>query len=240
VASIRIGCSGWQYRDWRGDFYPAGLAADRWLEHYAEQFDTVELNATFYRLPQARTFAAWSRRLPPGFAMAVKASRYLTHQKRLRDPAEPLARLWTRAEQLGPHLGPMLYQLPPRWHANLERLCGFLGALPAGRPQAIEFRDRAWNRPDVYGAIAAAGISLCLHDMPDSRPDPTPVGPFAYVRFHGQDGSYGGRYPTRVLLGWASRLRDWRDAGLPSWVYFNNDIGGHAPRDAARLREMVA
>lgn len=237
--AIRIGCSGWQYRDWSGDFYPSNLATDRWLEFYAQRFDTVELNASFYRLPQARTFAAWRRRVPAGFAMAVKASRYLTHLKRLREPAEPLTRLWSRATLLDGHLGPMLYQLPPRWNADLARLSGFLAALPAGRSQAIEFRDGSWNRPDVHGALADAGVALCLHDMPASMPDPAPVGPFAYVRFHGESGRYAGRYATRVLRAWADRLVEWAGRGIPSWVYFNNDIGGHAPRDAMRLRELV-
>ncbi len=239
MSSIRIGCSGWQYSDWRGDFYPSDLPAKRWLEFYAQQFDTVELNASFYRLPQAATFAAWRWRLPPGFSMAVKASRYLTHTKRLRDPVEPLTRLWSRAELLESRLGPMLYQLPPRWKANLERLSGFLAALPGGRLQAIEFRDPSWNRPDAYRLLAESGVALCLHDMPASMPDPVHVGPFAYVRFHGEGGRYGGRYATDVLRAWAERLRAWAAAGVPSWVYFNNDIGGHAPRDAQRLREMI-
>ncbi len=238
-ASIRIGCSGWQYRDWRGRFYPAGLAAGRWLEYYAEHFDTVELNASFYRLQAATTFRAWSRRLPDGFAMAVKASRYLTHTKRLRDPAEPLARLWSRAEELGPHLGPVLYQLPPRWKFDGERLMGFLDALP-DRLQAIEFRDRSWNTPRAYELLVQAGVALCLHDMPGSKPDPAPIGPFVYVRFHGAGQRYGGRYGSDTLRAWADRLEAWREGGLSSWVYFNNDIGGEAPRDATRLRELVA
>ncbi|HEX6473837.1 MAG TPA: DUF72 domain-containing protein, partial [Candidatus Limnocylindria bacterium] len=143
-ATVRIGCSGWQYRHWRGRFYPRGVPTDRWLEHYAAIFDTVELNNSFYRLPQADTFAAWARRTPDGFLFAVKASRYLTHLKRLRDPREPLDRLWSRAERLGDRLGPMLYQLPPRWHRDLDRLERFSAALPSRRRQAIEFRDPSW------------------------------------------------------------------------------------------------
>ena len=239
MTSIRIGCSGWQYRDWRGDFYPSDLATARWLEFYAQHFDTVELNASFYRLPRATTFGAWGRRVPAGFKMAVKASRYLTHLKRLRDPDEPLTRLWSRAEELGAALGPMLYQLPPHWRVDTERLTGFLQAVPAGRAQAIEFRDASWYRADVHAALAEAGVALCLHDMPGSTPDAVPVGPFAYVRFHGAGTRYGGRYPTQALRAWADRLLEWAGNGIPSWVYFNNDIGGHAPRDALRLRELV-
>ena len=236
---IRIGCSGWEYRHWRGDLYPEALPVERWLEHYASLFDTVELNASFYRLPSASVFAAWARRVPAGFSFAVKASRYLTHVRRLREPAEPLDRLWTRALQLGPHLGPMLYQLPPRWKPNLPRLEAFLEAVPRRAAQAVEFRDPAWYLPEVSVTLKAHGVALCLHDMAGSAPPAEPVGPLVYVRFHGSGARYGGRYPDEQLGEWAGRLRSWREAGLPCWVYFNNDLGGHAFRDAARLREMV-
>jgi uncharacterized protein YecE (DUF72 family) len=236
---IRIGCSGWQYRHWRGRFYPRDLPTDQWLEHYAANFDTVELNNSFYRLPGADVFAAWGRRVPPGFCFAVKASRYLTHLKRLREPREPLDRLWSRATKLGGHLGPMLYQLPPRWDRDLDRLRAFVDALPENRKQAIEFRDPSWHHPDVYDILAQAGIALCLHDMPGSATRPVPIGPFAYVRFHGVGGRYRGAYSDVALRTWGRRLRTWADAGRACFVYFNNDGGGHAPRDAARLRELV-
>jgi len=236
---IRIGCSGWQYAHWRGDLYPRELAQDRWFEHYAEHFDTVELNNSFYRLPEADIFAGWARRAPRGFLMAVKASRYLTHVRRLRDPAEPLDRLWSRATRLGDHLGPMLYQLPPRWHRNLERLAAFAKAVPPGRLQAVEIRDPDWYHPDTYAQLERAALALCLHDMRGSASPRRPVGPFVYVRFHGSGAKYGGRYPGQALAAWRDRLIAWADAGPPCYVYFNNDIGGHAFRDAARLREMV-
>ena len=161
-ARIRIGCSGWQYRHWRGDFYPRDLPQDRWLEYYAERFETVELNNSFYRLPDANVFAAWARRSPPGFVVAVKASRYLTHVTRLREPREPLDRLWNRAARLGAHLGPMLYQLPPRWKRNVERLAAFVEAAPRDRWQAVEVRDPDWyqqrhRRARVPRRVAAAG-----------------------------------------------------------------------------------
>jgi uncharacterized protein YecE (DUF72 family) len=139
---IRIGTSGWEYRHWAGDFYPAGLPRARWLEFYTREFTTVELNNPFYRLPQASVFEGWAHRVPADFRFAVKASRYLTHLRRLREPEEPLERLWTRARHLGPRLGPVLYQLPPRWKPNLERLEAFLMALPDA-PQVIELGNRA-------------------------------------------------------------------------------------------------
>jgi uncharacterized protein YecE (DUF72 family) len=238
-AAIRIGTSGWEYRHWAGDFYPAGLPRDRWLEFYAREFDTVELNNPFYRLPEASVFAGWSRRVPSGFRFAVKASRYLTHVRRLREPDEPLERLWSRARHLGPRLGPVLYQLPPRWKPNLDRLLAFLAAVPED-PQAIEFRDRRWYAPRILERLEGAGVALCLHDMAGSAARPRPVGPFVYVRFHGSGARYGGRYPSQRLTAWADRLAGWAGSGLPVWAYFNNDIGGHAVRDAERLRTMVA
>jgi uncharacterized protein YecE (DUF72 family) len=149
-AEVRIGTSGWEYRDWRGDFYPASLPRDRWLKFYAERFETVELNNPFYRLPDAATFVTWGKRVPPLFRYAVKASRYLTHVRRLRDPSEPVERFWSRAMRLGPRLGPVLYQLPPRWRPDLERLGHFLDLVPAAA-QAIEFRDRRYAPRDGAG-----------------------------------------------------------------------------------------
>jgi uncharacterized protein YecE (DUF72 family) len=239
AAQIRIGTSGWEYDHWRGSFYPSDLRRDRWLEHYAERFDTVELNASFYRLPLRATFDRWATRVPDGFVYAVKASRYLTHVKRLKEPMEPLARLWGRADGLGPHLGPVLYQLPPRWKPDLERLAGFLAALPGGRAQAIEIRDPRWYGEETVAAIAAADVAVCLHDMPGSARAGPPTGPFAYVRFHGAGQRYGGRYPDAVLERWAASMVEWADGGMPVWAYFNNDIGGHAVVDAERLRAEV-
>jgi uncharacterized protein YecE (DUF72 family) len=237
-ARVRVGCSGWQYRHWRGAFYPRELAQDRWLDFYVERFDTVELNNSFYRLPDADAFDAWRRRLPPGFLMAVKASRYLTHLKRLREAREPLHRLWSRASRLGPRLGPMLYQLPPRWGRNVERLRAFAAIAPSHR-QAMEFRDRSWYHADVYDVLADAGIALCLHDMAGSASPCQPIGPFVYLRLHGSGARYGGRYSSQQLTAWAERLARWAHNGIDAYVYFNNDIGGHAVRDADRLREML-
>jgi uncharacterized protein YecE (DUF72 family) len=238
--TIRIGTSGWEYGHWRGSFYPADLRRERWFEFYAERFDTVELNATFYRLPERRVFEGWAERAPAGFRYAVKASRYLTHVKRLRDPAEPLERLWSRATALGRHLGPMLYQLPPRWRPDRERLAGFLQALPPDRAQALEIRDPRWYRPQLTELLAERGVALCVHDMQGSAaPASAARGPIVYLRFHGAGQRYAGAYRPQVLGVWARRIVDWSAAGWPVWAYFNNDIGGHAVVDAERLREFV-
>ena len=238
-AAIRIGTSGWEYPHWVGSFYPRDLARDRRLEFYADRFDTVELNNSFYRLPDAEVFARWARRVPDHFAFAVKASRYLTHLRRLREPDEPLRRLWGRAERLGIQLGPMLYQLPPRWRPNHDRLAAFLASVPQGRPQAIEIRDRRWYGPQLAGTLIEAGVALCIHDMPESTPAPERVGPFVYARFHGAGERYGGAYSTQRLTAWAGRMAGWSEQGWPVWAHFNNDIGGHAIRDAERLRSLL-
>jgi uncharacterized protein YecE (DUF72 family) len=191
----RVGCSGWNYRSWKGRFYPERLPAAQWLRFYAQHFDTVEVNNTFYRLPESPTFEAWRAQTPDGFLMAVKASRFLTHMKRLRDPAEPLERLFTRAGVLGDRLGPVLYQLPANFHIDLERLDGFLRAVPSswnGRRvrHVMEFRHRSWYVADTFELLTQRKVALCLHDKLDSAIDRPFVGDFVYVRFHGTSGRY--------------------------------------------------
>jgi uncharacterized protein YecE (DUF72 family) len=235
---VRIGTSGWEYKHWAGRFYPRDLPRDRWLEHYAAEFDTVELNNSFYRLPEGDRFAEWGRRVPAHFRFAVKASRYLTHLKRLRDPEEPLERFWSRARRLSRRLGPVLYQLPPRWTPDHDRLANFLDAVPS-HPQAVEFRDLRWYGDVTFSLLEHADVALCLHDMAGSATEPRPIGPLVYVRFHGSGARYGGSYSSQRLAAWADRMAGWAHDGLPVWAYFNNDAAGHAIRDADRLRSFV-
>jgi uncharacterized protein YecE (DUF72 family) len=235
----RVGCSGWQYKHWRGDFYPADLPQHRWFEHYAAIFDTVEINNTFYRLPERSQFCAWRRRAPAAFEFAVKASRFLTHMKKLKDPGEPLDRLFTRLRALGPHLGPVLYQLPPGWKADLERFETFTALLPPDARHVVEFREPSWYDRSIRAVMERRGIALCLHDMPGSATERERIGPFVYVRFHGAGARYGGGYPEDRLRDWARWLNAQRDAGCDVFAYFNNDIGGHAPRDAMTLRRVL-
>jgi uncharacterized protein YecE (DUF72 family) len=253
---IRVGCSGWVYKHWAGDFYPAALKPTEWFEHYAALFDTVEINNSFYRLPDWRTFATWASRAakartPSGetFLYAVKASRFLTHMKRLIDPVDPIDRLLTRARHLGRHLGPILYQLPPRWVPDLTRFEEFLAALPKSIDlprgggsvplrHTVEFRDPRAYDGRLLELLELYGVSLCLHDMKESITPRTAIGPFLYVRFHGTT-RYGGRYPDDHLADWAEWMRSVHDAGRDVFVYFNNDTGGHAPRDAVRIRALL-
>jgi uncharacterized protein YecE (DUF72 family) len=236
---VRIGCSGWQYRHWRGDFYPADLAQKQWLDYYTTQFDTVEINNTFYRLPEAEAFANWRARVPTRFLYAVKASRFLTHMKKLKDPVEPLDRLFSRARLLGSRLGPVLYQLPPHWTVDVERLTVFVRSLPARRRHAIEFRDPSWYTDEVFTLLARHRVACCVHDMAGSAIADRVAGPFVYARFHGPV-RYGGRYEDGTLDRWAHWFAARLQAGQPVFAYFNNDIGGHAPRDAIRLRDKLA
>ena len=237
---MRIGCSGWQYPHWRGDFYPSDLPLAAWFGHYASIFDTVEINNSFYRLPEAETFERWRRAAPPGFQFAVKASRFLTHMKKLKDPEEPIQRFFERASRLGRKLGPVLYQLPPRWPVNLERFAAFLAKLPARRRHVVEFRERTWYSDEVFALLESRRVAMCLHDMKGSESPRQRVGPLVYVRFHGAGRKYGGRYGDEELDDWARWLAARRREGVSVYAYFNNDSGGHAPRDAIRLRERVA
>jgi uncharacterized protein YecE (DUF72 family) len=238
LGQARIGCSGWQYRHWRGAFYPSDLPQTRWLEYYASQFNTVEINNTFYRLPEASAFATWRKRVPPGFLYTVKASRFLTHMKKLKDPKPPLDRLLSRARSLGQALGPILYQLPPRWNIDVARLTAFLRSLPRRRLHAIEFRDPSWYTDEVFELLTEHQVACCVHDMAGSATGRQRIGPFVYARFHGP-ARYSGRYDDRTLDDWAVWLAAHLQEGRPVFAYFNNDLGGHAPEDALRLRQKL-
>jgi uncharacterized protein YecE (DUF72 family) len=241
----RIGCSGWNYKSWRGNFYPEDLPARNWLPYYAERFDTVEVNNTFYRLPERSTFAQWATQVPPGFLMTVKASRYLTHMKRLRDAEEPIDRLFSRSSALGAHLGPTLYQLPARFSRDLGRLEAFLRQLPRemdGRPllHVMEFRDPAWYVDETFALLREQRVAICLHDKAGSRLDGPLTDPFVYVRFHGTSGHYHGSYSGEQLRGWADRLAGQVRDGRPVFAYFNNDPEATAVRNALSLRDELA
>ncbi|MDB5671238.1 MAG: hypothetical protein JWO25_2197 [Alphaproteobacteria bacterium] len=239
TATIRIGCSGWIYRHWRGLFYPETLAQKRWFEHYAATFGTVELNTSFYHLPKPETFTKWRDQAPPGFHYAVKAPRFITHMKKLKDCAEPVAEFLSRARRLGGTIGPILYQLPPRWTFNQERLEAFVALLPRDLAHVFEFREKSWVTDAVLAILDANGIGFCAHDMPEAQTPRWASGPIAYVRFHGGQGKYWGRYSDEALLGWTDWIVGQARGGRDVWCYFNNDIEGHAIHDALTLRAMV-
>ncbi len=236
--SLRIGTSGWVYQHWRGVFYPAELPPSGWFSFFAREFDTVEINNSFYRLPSAEMFDAWREQAPTAFLYAVKASRYLTHMKKLKDPEEPLQRFFERADHLGQTLGPVLYQLPPHWRVDLVRFEHFLAVLPKGFHHVVEFRDSSWLVEDVFRLMNEHRVAHCIHDMePLAIPLRVTAQP-VYVRFHG-DSKHGGKYNEEALSTWAKRIKNWLADGLTVFAYFNNDIGGYAIQDAKRLKELV-
>ena len=238
-SQIRIGCSGWQYKHWREIFYPKGLAQTRWFAFYAEHFDTVEINSSFYHLPKASTFEKWRDQAPPGFCYAIKSNRFITQARKLLDCEEPIERMMTATRHLGNRLGPMLYQLPPSLRLDLGRLEAFLELLPKDVTNVFEFRHKSWYVADTYVLLERHGVSLCLHDMRGSVTERLAVGPNVYVRFHGGVGKYWGRYSDESLLGWTDWIVEQAKCGRDVWCYFNNDIGGHAIHDALTLRGMV-
>lgn len=237
--SVRVGCSGWQYSHWKENFYPPTAPQKKWLETYAERFDTVEVNNSFYRLPSEKTFSEWRDRVPDHFLYAVKASRYLTHVRRLKEPADPLHLFWSRARLLGPKRGPVLYQLPPHWKRNERRFFDFLEALPDDPLQAVEFRDPSWYTDEIFRAMETKGVAMCIHDHYESATPRETIGPFVYTRFHGADGHYEGAYSDRMLRDWAGWFAEEARSGKAIYAYFNNDTGAHAPRNARTLREFL-
>ena len=239
ASAIRIGCSGWNYKHWREAFYPKGLPVSRWFQFYAEHFDTVEINNSFYRLPSPETFAKWRDQAPSGFCYAVKANRYITQAKKLLDPEKPIERMMASVRHLADRLGPILYQLPPSLGLNLERLEQFLAVLPKDVTSVFEFRAKSWYVPETYELLERHGAAFCTHDMAGSASERIAVGPIAYVRFHGGVGKYWGRYSDERLLGWADWMLGQAKAGRPVWAYFNNDIHAHAIHDAQTLKSMV-
>ncbi len=239
VSAIRIGCSGWNYRHWRGAFYPEKLPVKRWFEFYAQQFGTVEINNSFYRLPKAETFDKWRDQAPPGFCYAVKANRFLTQAKKLKDCEEPLGWMMAPTRHLQPALGPILYQLPPSLGIDLERLEAFLALLPGDLTHAFEFRHKSWYIDETLDLLDRHGAGFVAHDFPGIASPRAATGPLAYVRFHGGRGKYWGRYSDEVLVGWTDWMMEQARAGRPVWAYFNNDTEAAAIHDAHSLKAMV-
>jgi uncharacterized protein YecE (DUF72 family) len=237
---LRIGTSGWSYAHWRERFYPPGLPAKAWLGFYADRFDTVEINGSFYRMPKESTVAGWHERSPDGFMFAWKASRYITQAKRLKDPAEPLAYVLDRAASLKEKLGPILFQLPPQMRRDDARLAEFLAVLPKSHRFSVEFRDPGWFVPAVLRLLADHDVALCVSDHHAAPAPPETTAAFVYLRLHGPGGHYSGRYPDAELAAWAERIAAWREGGRDVLAYFDNDIEGAAVLDAEALKARLA
>jgi uncharacterized protein YecE (DUF72 family) len=240
MAELLIGCSGFSYRHWRGQFYPEDLPQKKWFVHYEGVFPTVELNVTFYRTPSAETFTRWYEESRPDFTFALKGSRYITHLKRLQDIEGPLDRFFAPARHLKEKLRVVLWQFPPDFKYELDRLDSFLALL--GNYQVrhtLEFRNQSWLCDEVVALCKTRNISLCMADRP-SFIDATPLtSDFVYLRRHGAEGNYQGEYTTEQLERDAARIRSYLAKKRDVYLYFNNDAGGAAPRNALQLAEML-
>ena len=240
AGDVRIGTSGWHYKHWLGQFYPATLAAKEMFRFYALHFDTVELNNTFYRLPKPQTFESWRDNSPDKFLFAVKGSRFITHMKKLKDPASSSQKFFDGVETLGDKLGPILFQLPPRWRVDTDRLREFLAVLPEDNRYVIEIRDESWLVKEVYDVLREFNAAFCIHDLAHMQTPLEITADFTYIRFHGPGAAkYRGSYSNEALQQWAGTIAGWRKTGIDSYVYFNNDIGGHAVTNAKTLRLMI-
>jgi uncharacterized protein YecE (DUF72 family) len=239
--ALHVGTSGWSYDHWQGIVYPPNTPVVDRLPYYLARYDTVELNASYYHWPRDAAFVSWRERLPANFVMAVKASRVLTHVKKLKDPERSLERMLPGLEALGAKRGPLLVQLPPRFHCNLERLEGFLARVPDWLHVAVEFRDGTWHREEVFQVLDRFGAAYCVMSGAKLPCILRATAPFVYVRFHGPDPShlYGGAYSDDDLRWWAERIREWRDQGHAVYAYFNNDWAGNAVRNADTLRALL-
>lgn len=238
AAEIRIGTSGWHYGHWLGPFYPADLPTAQMLPYYLRYFDTVEINNSFYRLPELTTFENWREATPANFCFAVKASRYLTHMKKLKDPQSGLENLMPRVEGLGEKLGPILFQLPPHWHVNVERLQAFLTALPPTYRYSFELRDATWHRPEVYEVLRQHNAAFCIYDLAGFQSALEITADFAYIRLHGPGGAYQGSYSEEALQEWARLIKQWSATLKAIYVYFDNDQAAYAVYNALRLKEL--
>ena len=236
---IRIGTSGWHYEHWRGVFYPPRLPARERLRFYCQAFDTVEVNNSFYRLPGEAAVRQWRETVPEGFLFAIKASRLITHMRKLKDVDVPLAAFLGRMDLLGDRLGPVLFQLPPGWRANVPRLRDFLRLLPSGRRYAFEFRDPSWFDLAVYRELERAGAAFCQYQLGETVSPSVVTADFVYMRLHGPGGPYQGRYGEEGLKPWLGRMEGVLRKGLDLYCYFDNDERGYAVMDALLLRKML-
>lgn len=236
---VHIGTSGWSYKHWLGSFYEEGEKPDNYLAAYCRRFSTAEVNNTFYRLPGKDAVREWRKTAPDDFFFAVKASRFMTHMKKLKDPEEPIERMLGVVGELGDKLGPILVQCPPNWRKNAERLEYFLSVFPRGYQLAFEFRDPSWFSQDIYDLLSEHGAALCIYDLEDYVSPVEFTAPWTYVRFHKPAGENNWHYEQDVLAAWADSFDSWAREGHTVYCYFNNDLDGAAPVNAHQMLELL-
>ncbi len=236
---IYIGTSGWHYKHWMGNFYPPGLKSKDFTSYFLRFFRTVEINNSFYKLPSAETFANWRASVPDDFVFAVKGSRFITHMKKLKDPQESIQRFFQNVNALEEKLGPILFQLPPGWSVNEERLAAFLAVLPPYYRYTFEFRHPSWYTPGVYALLQKYNAAFCIYELEYHMSPLQVTADFVYVRLHGPETKYAGSYSESALQWWASKCLEWQQQGLDVYVYFDNDQLGYAAFNAQRLQQLV-
>jgi len=236
---VHIGTSGWHYGHWCGPFYQESLPGAKMLRWYTQHFDTVEINNSVYRLPTTEALAGWCRETPREFCFAVKASRYITHNLKLKDPEQSSKKFFSQIARLGRRFGPILFQLPPGWKLNLERLDEFLGSLPTRRRYVFEFRNPTWNVPSVYETLRCHNAAFCIYELAGFQSPWEITAEFIYIRLHGPGGAYQGNYSQEQLKTWARRIRSWRRQFEHIFVYFDNDQSGFAAQNALQLKRIL-
>lgn len=237
--NYHIGTSGWSYDHWDGVFYPQDVRKEERLSHYIKFFKTVEINNTFYHLPTAKAFKGWRESTQRGFIFSLKASRFITHMKKLKGAKDALNTFLKRAMILRDRLGPILFQLPPHWKCNPDRLRGFLSLLPSGLLYTFEFRDDSWFDDRVFTLLKKKNSSLCIYHMPDFLSPIKVTADFVYIRFHGAKSLYGGKYSKSELMKWSEMIKGFMEKGLDIYAYFNNDAHGYAVENALELKDIL-
>lgn len=238
--NIHIGTSGWHYQHWKGPFYKDDEKNENFLEIYCQKFKTAEINNTFYRLPSKKTFEHWAEIVPNDFIFSIKASRYITHMKKLKDPKEPLKNFYKGIEPLGDKAGPILFQLPPSWKINPDRLEDFLNHLSKDYRHTFEFRNETWFDEKIYDTLQKHESSFCIYDLKRNTSPRETTSDLVYIRLHGPaENPYQGEYQKKGLAKWSKSISEWKGQDKEIYCYFDNDQNGYAPKDALRLLEMV-
>jgi uncharacterized protein YecE (DUF72 family) len=236
---IYIGTSGWHYAHWVGPFYPEHMPSGEFLSYYTSHFETVEINNTFYHLPSIQTLQDWRAGTPKDFLFACKGSRFISHMKKLKDPRPSIKRFFQTIEVLGKKLGPILFQLPPRWRINMTRLDDFLKVLPKKYCFAFEFRDESWFDQTIFDLLAKNNAGFCLYNLAGRWSPEVVTADFVYIRLHGPDGPYQGEYDGKILRTWAKKCVKWSSEGKDVYCYFDNDQKGYAVKNAMKLKQMT-
>jgi len=237
---LYVGTSGWNYKHWKGKFYPEGLKQKEWLKFYSEHLQTIEINNSFYRLPDIATFKTWREAAPEKFIFAVKGSRYITHMKKLKDPEQSSRKLLTHIKYLKEKLGPVLFQLPPYWKFNKERLEKFLKSLPGKYRYTFEFREKTWWNDDTFGLLTDHNAAFCIYELAGTLTPKEITADFVYLRLHGPGDRYQGDYSRNELAGWAGDISEWQKQNKDVYIYFDNDDSGYAVKNALELKEMMS